>query len=146
MDRATEIRGKVLTAIGTLKHQNIDIPIFDEVVNPSVSIPKIAGSDGVYVLIQDQQEQYSAVQNACTPRFDLNMTIRVVTKWGIAGSKKLCEDIGDTIINKLRDSRGSSLIPDIQKVELVYTRSIAEYSSTNLAFSKVLILNFIKNG
>ena len=74
------------------------------------------------------------------------MTIRVVTKWGIVGSKKLCEDIGDIIINKLRDSRGSSLIPDIQKVELVYTRSIAEYSSTNLAFSKVLILNFIKNG
>ena len=146
MDRATEIRGKVLTALGAFKHQNIDIPIFDEVVNPSVSIPKIAGADGVYVLIQDQQEQYSSVQNACNPRFDLNMTIRVVTKWGLVGSKKLCEDIGDTIINKLRDSRGRSLIPDIQKVELVYTRSIAEYSSTNLAFSKVLILNFIKNG
>ena len=70
------------TAIGTLKHKTVTIPIFDEVVNPAVTIPAVDGAVGAYVLLQDQQEQYSAIQTVCNPRFDLNMTIRVVTKWG----------------------------------------------------------------
>ena len=74
------------------------------------------------------------------------MTIRIVTKWGLTGSKKLCEDIGDTVINLLRDDRGASKVDGISNVELVTARSISEVSQTNIAFSKVLILNFIKNG
>ncbi len=146
MDRATDIRGKVLTAIGTLKHKTVTIPIFDEVVNPAIAIPAVDGASGVYVLIQDQQEQYSAIQTVCNPRFDLNMTIRVVTKWGAVGKKKVCEDIADAILSKLRDARGASLIAGIQHVEMITARSIAEYTNSNLAFSKVIILNFKKNG
>ena len=146
MDRATEIRGKIMTALSGLKHLNVSVPVFDEVVNPSVAIPSIDGADEVYVMLQDQQEQYSAVQTVCNPRFDLNLTIRVGTKWGLVGKKKTCEDIGDTIINLLRDSRGGSKLTDIQKVELVTARSIAEHTNSNLSFSKIIILNFIKNG
>ena len=78
--------------------------------------------------------------------FNLNMTIRVVTKWGTVGKKKLCEDIGDTIINLLRDDRGASKIDGIDKVLLVTAQSIAETTINNIAFSKIIILNFIKNG
>jgi hypothetical protein len=74
------------------------------------------------------------------------MTIRVVTKWGTVGKKKLCEDIGDTIINLLRDDRGASKIDGIDKVLLVTAQSIAETTINNIAFSKIIILNFIKNG
>ena len=88
MDRATDIRGKVLTAIGTLKHKTVTIPIFDEVVNPAVTIPAVDGAVGAYVLLQDQQEQYSAIQTVCNPRFDLNMTIRVVTNGGNSMERK----------------------------------------------------------
>lgn len=146
MDRATDIRGKVLTAIGILRHKTVTIPIFDEVVNPAIAIPAVDGAVGVYVLIQDQQEQYSSIQTVCAPRFDLNMTIRVVTKWGAVGKKKVCEDIADDILSKLRDARGASLIAGIQHVELITARSIAEYTVGQLAFSKVIILNFKKNG
>lgn len=146
MDRATEIRGKVITALSTLKYGTVSIPVFDEVVNPNISLPSVDGSIATYVVIQDQQEQLNAVQTVDAPRFNLNMTIRVVTKWGTVGKKKLCEDIGDTIINLLRDDRGASKIDGIDKVLLVTAQSIAETTINNVAFSKIIILNFIKNG
>lgn len=149
MDRATEIRGKIMTALSGLKYSNTSntsIPVFDEVVNPAVTLPAVGGAQEVYVVLQDQQEQYAAVQTVCNPRFELSVTIRVVTKWGKVGKKKLCEDIGDTIINLLRDDRGASKIDGIDKVLLVTAQSIAETTINNVAFSKIIILNFIKNG
>ena len=146
MDRATDIRGKIMTALSGLKYSNTSIPVFDEVVNPAVTLPSVGGAQEVYVVIQDQQEQYAAVQTVCNPRFELSVTIRVVTKWSNIGSKKLSEDIGDSIMTLLRDDRGASKIEGIQRVELVTARSVAEYTNTNLAFTKVIILKFIKNG
>lgn len=146
MDRATEIRGKIFEALSDLEHNGVKIPIFDEVVNPAVTLPAVGGAQEVYVVIQDQQEQYAAVQTVCNTRFELSVTIRVVTKWSNVGSKKLSEDIGDSIMTLLRDDRGASKIDGIQRVKLVTARSVAEYTNTNLAFTKVIILKFIKNG
>ena len=146
MDRATYIRGEVMSKLTGLQHLGVAIPVFDEFVNPNATIPSIGGAQEVYIILQDQQTDMNAVQTVCAPRFNLSMTIRIVTKWGLTGSKKLCEDIGDTVINLLRDDRGASKINGISKVELVTARSISEVSQTNIAFSKILILNFIKNG
>ena len=157
MDRATYIRGQVLSKFDkitlsdgskwdALNFNNTLVPVFDEFVNPKVPIPSVAGAQEVYIILQDQQTDMNAVQTVCAPRFNLSMTIRIVTKWGLTGSKKLCEDIGDTVINLLRDERGASKINNISHVELVTARSISEVSNTNIAFSKILILNFIKNG
>ncbi|MDD2300628.1 MAG: hypothetical protein PHU69_13460 [Fermentimonas sp.] len=157
MDRATYIRGQVLSKFDkitlsdgskwdALNFNNALIPVFDEFVNPKVPIPSVGGAQEAYIILQDQQTNMNAVQTVCAPRFNISMTIRIVTKWGLTGSKKLCEDIGDTVINLLRDDRGASKINGISHVELVTARSMSEESQTNIAFSKILILNFIKNG
>ena len=146
MDRATEIRGKIFEALNGLEYNGIRIPVFDEFVNPNVTLPSVEGALSAYVVIQDQQEMMSPIQTVCNPRFELDVTIRVVTTWGTVGSKKLCEDIGNEIMYKLKDDRGSSKITGIDKVTLVSARSLAESTSSNLAFSKIIILKFEKNG
>lgn len=146
MDRATYIRTKVVEKLNGLTFGGVEIPIFDEYVNPSVTIPSISGSNETYIIIQDQSEGYSAVQTVCDARFDLNLTIRVVTTWGNVGSKKLCEDIGELVVNLLRNDRGLSLIEGIKEVKLINAQSIPEYADSSISFSKILTLNFIKNG
>ena len=146
MDRATYIRTKVFEKLNGLTFNGIEIPIFDEYVNPSVTIPSVNGSNETYIIIQDQYEGYNETQTVCNPRFDLNLTIRVVTTWGNVGSKKLCEDIGNVAINLLRDDRGASLIDGIKEVKLINAQSIPENADSSISFSKILTLNFIKNG
>lgn len=146
MDRATFIREKVFQALSGFAYGGAVVPIFDELVNPAVPIPAISGADEVYIILQDQNESYSVTQTVCDPRFDLNLTIRVVTAWGLIGSKKVCEEIGDSILNLIRTSRGESKIEEIKEIELVTAQSIAEYSDAQVSFSKVLNLNFVKNG
>lgn len=145
MDRITEIRGKVIAALRGYTFNGTEIPVFDEVVNPSATIPTIGGAQ-VYIVLQDQQQYYNAVQTMCDPRFDVNLTIRVVTIFGSVGYKKLSEDIGDEILNLLRDDRGGSKLEGVKEIELSVARSLSEVTPQNIAFSKVLILNFIKNG
>ncbi len=145
MDRVTEIRGKVMTALSGYTHNGVVVPVFDEVVNPSVALPTIAGAQ-VYIVLQDQQETPSAVQTLCSPRSNVNLTIRVVTIFGPVGNKKLSEDIGDEVLDLIRDDRGGSKLSGIKDVELPIARSLSEVTAENISFSKILILNFVKNG
>lgn len=145
MDRITEIRGKVITALSGYTFSGTAVPVFDEVVNPSATIPTIGGAQ-VYIILQDQQQYDNAVQTLCNPRFDVNLTIRVVTIFGPVGNKKLSEDIGDEVLDLLRDDRGGSKLEGVKEIELSVARSLSEVTSENIAYSKVLILNFIKNG
>lgn len=145
MDRVTEIRGKVMTALSGYKHNGVAVPVFDEVVNPSVALPTIGGAQ-VYIVLQDQQQVPNAVQTICYPRNNINLTIRVVTIFGTVGNKKLSEDIGDEVLNLIRDDRGGSKLSGIKDVELPIARSLSEVTAENISFSKILILNFVKNG
>lgn len=145
MDRVTEIRGKVMTALSGYKHNGVAVPVFDEVVNPSVALPTIEGAQ-VYIVLQDQQQVPNAVQTICYPRNNINLTIRVVTIFGPVGNKKLSEDIGDEVLDLIRDDRGGSKLSGIKDVELPVARSLSEVTAENISFSKILILNFVKNG
>lgn len=145
MDRVTEIRGKVMTALSGYTHNGVVVPVFDEVVNPAVALPTIAGAQ-VYIVLQDQQETPNAVQTLCSPRSNVNLTIRVVTIFGPVGNKKLSEDIGDEVLDLIRDDRGGSKLSGIKDVELPISRSLSEVTAENISFSKILILNFVKNG
>ena len=145
MDRVTEIRGKVMTALSGYKHNGVAVPVFDEVVNPSVALPTIEGAQ-VYIVLQDQQQVPNAVQTICYPRNNINLTIRVVTIFGPVGNKKLSEDIGDEVLDLIRDDRGGSKLSGIKDVELPIARSLSEVTAENISFSKILILNFVKNG
>jgi hypothetical protein len=145
MDRITFVRGKVIQALSGYKFNGVDVPVFDEVVNPSIELPVINGAQ-TYIMLQDQQMIYNAVQTYCNPRFNILLTIKVVTIFGMVGNKKLSEDIGDGIINLLRTDRDGSKLDGIDKIELVTSRSVNEVSTERTAFSKIFILNFIKNG
>ena len=145
MDRITFVRGKVIEALSGYKFNGFDVPVFDEVVNPSIELPVINGAQ-TYIMLQDQQMIYNAVQTYCNPRFNISLTIKVVTIFGNTGSKKLSEDIGDDVLNLLRDDRGKSKLSDISEVQLDVSRSMNETTSTRMAFSKIFILSFIKNG
>ena len=144
MDISTTIRGQIITALSTLKYTGVSIPVFDEVVNPASTIPTVSGAQ-IYVLIQDQQWTDNAKQTVCNVRTNHSVTIKVVTKWGLVGSKKVCEDIGDNILSLLRTRRGKSLISGADKCEVSVSRTITEQTTSNLAFSKILILTFINN-
>lgn len=146
MDRATYIRTKVFEKLNGLTFGGVEIPIFDEYVNPSVTIPSVKGSNETYIIIQDQYEGYNETQTVCDPRFDLNLTIRVVTTWGNVGSKKLCEDIANEVELLLRDSRSNTTIAGVKQVDLINAQSTAEYADSSISFSKILTLNFIRNG
>lgn len=145
MDRVTFVRGKVIQALSGYKFNGVEIPVFDEVVNPDVDLPVINGAQ-TYIMLQDQQMIYNAVQTYCNPRFNISLTIKVVTIFGNTGNKKLSEDIGNDILNLLRDDRGKSKLSDISEVQLDVSRSLNETTSTRVAFSKIFILSFIKNG
>lgn len=145
MDRITSVRGKVINALSGYKFDGVAIPVFDEVVNPSTTLPVISGAQ-TYILLQDQQMIYNAVQTYCNPRFNISLTIKVVTIFGNTGSKKLSEDIGDDVLNLLMDDRGKSKLSDISEVQLDVSRSMNETTATRVAFSKIFILSFIKNG
>lgn len=145
MDRITSVRGKVIQALSGYKFNGVDVPVFDEVVNPSTTLPVISGAQ-TYIMLQDQQMIYNAVQTYCNPRFNISLTIKVVTIFGMVGNKKLSEDIGDEIINLLRTDRNDSKLDGIDKIELVTSRSVNEITTERTAFSKIFILNFIKNG
>ena len=145
MDRITFVRGKVIQALSGYKFNGVDVPVFDEVVNPAIPLPVINGAQ-IYIILQDQQMIYNAVQTYCNPRFNISLTIKVVTIFGNTGSKKLSEDIGNDVLNLLRDDRGNSSLSDISEVQLDVSRSMNETTSTRVAFSKIFILSFIKNG
>lgn len=145
MDRITFVRGKVIQALSGYEFNGVEIPVFDEVVNPDIDLPVINGAQ-TYIILQDQQMIYNAVQTYCNPRFNISLTIKVVTIFGNTGNKKLSEDIGNDILNLLRDDRGNSKLSDISEVQLDVSRSLNETTSTRVAFSKIFILSFIKNG
>ncbi len=145
MDRITFVRGKVINALSGYKFNGVDIPVFDEVVNPSIELPVINGAQ-TYIMLQDQQMIYNAVQPYCNPRFNISLTIKVVTIFGMVGNKKLSEDVGDEIINLLRTDRDGSKLEGVDKIELVTSRSVNEITTERTAFSKIFNLSFVKNG
>lgn len=148
MSRSQIIRGLIFEALQGYTYKGVEIPVFDEVINPEVTLPAVDNAQEVYVVMQDQQELYDAVQTACSPRFVLNITLRVVTKWGLTASKTVCENITSDLLSRIRTNRGESLLPDqsIQKIGLSISRSISETTRSNISLSQITILKIIYNG
>ena len=149
MDTATRVRTAYFSKLadkyhptygyGMLTFDGVDIPIFDEFVNPNAVLPKMSGANEVYIILQDQQEFDNAIQTVCNYRLISNMTVRVITTWSLTGSKKLCEDIANEIDNRLRQRRDTSKLTGITKIELELSRSISEQTQSNTAFNKIMI-------
>ena len=52
------------------------IPVFDEYVNPNVAVPVIRGAS-TYIILQDQSEQFSSIQNVCNVVFKKQIIVRI---------------------------------------------------------------------
>lgn len=138
MDVSTTIRKKYFDKISALKFNGKSIPVFDEFVNPSGAVLSDSGAE-IYVILQGQQEYDNALQNICDYKVDADITVKVVTKFKINGSKKLCEDIGDLIDKTIRTNRTQNTI-GIYHVKLSLSKTIPEISGTGsgTSFQKIL--------
>lgn len=135
MNISTIIRGKYTEALKGLEYEGTPIPIFDETVNPASAIPIINGAE-CYVVFQNQQERMAGIQNFCKIRIQADITVRVVTKYGLTGGKKLSEDIADIIDSRIRSYRGNNI--GVERVDLIQ-RSTVEQGKENTAYQKILI-------
>lgn len=150
MNISEAVRRAVLTAIGTVVVDGVTIPVFDELVNPNVTLPTIRGAKA-YILIQDQQET-EGQQNYCTYRQEANYTIKAVTIFNTGGvaSKRVCEDIGALVESRIKPTGKTHALVDangfsFQNTIKVTGRTIPEFASGTTAFSKVLIFNTTVN-
>ena len=146
MNRATNLRTKVYTAISTIEVDEVLIPVFYENVNPNIDLPSVGGASEVYILMQSAQVNMNEVQPYCAPRFNLGLQFKAATIFDSVGSANLSETIAQSIYDKLTDDRAGSKIADISKIELISSSNMVEESSTQIAYSYILTLNFIQNG
>lgn len=141
MNVATEIRQKYFDKINGIKYKGQTIPVFDEIVNPNEEIPVIDNAE-IYIILQDQQE-HDAIQDYCHYNIQADITIKVVTKFGIIGSKKISEDIAKQIDDIIRDGRLKNNI-EVHDVRLSVSRSLTEVTENSVAYQKVMIYsNFL---
>lgn len=149
MESTQAVRTAIYQAIGSLKLDNKLIPVFDGIVNPAVAIPSIRNAS-CYIVIQDQQENLSAIQNMCSERLEQNITIRIVTKFPTAGvtDRTLSETIADLIKKAIRSGRGHNLVSNyinIQKVDAPIVQQTEEFANGQTALSKILIYSITVN-
>lgn len=150
MNISEAVRRAVLQSIGTVIVDSITIPVFDELVNPNVTIPTVRGAQS-YILIQDQQEVEGS-QNFCTYRQEANYTVKAVTIFNSGGvaSKRLCEDIAEIVEKRIKPTGKSHALIDangysFQKTSKEVSRTITEFAGGKASFSKVNIFNTTVN-
>lgn len=158
MDISEALRRAYITAIGTLTVNGTVIPVFDEFVNPNVSLPvlKLTTTPGevaptVYVVIQDQQETEGS-QNFCTYRQNANITLRIVTIFNTAGvvAKRYAEAISDEIQKKIKPTGKTHALLNangfvFQRVNKEISRTYTENANSKTAINKVIIYNNVVN-
>lgn len=157
MDISEALRRAYITAIGTLTVNGVNIPVFDEFVNPNTTIPvlKLTSNPNevgpqVYVVIQDQQE-VDGIQNFCSHRQNCSITIRIVTKFNSSvGGKRYSEAVADILNKKIKPTPRTHALIDgngfyFQRVDKELSRSYSEFANNVTAVNKVIIYNNIVN-
>lgn len=150
MDISEAVRRAYFSVIYPLIIDGIEIPVFDEQVDPDVVIPVLNQAE-CYVVIQDQQES-EGIQNFCSYRQNCSITLRIVTKFNsnMSIGKKVAEKISNIVQTKIKPTgKTHSLISangySFQRVTKELSRSINENANGLTAVSKVIIYNNIVN-
>jgi len=150
MDVSEALRRAYIAILSPLVVDGVTIPVFDEEVNPNVSIPVLDNAQ-CYVVIQDQQE-IEGIQNFCNYRQNCNLTIRIVTKYDAIKSigKKVAEKISYAVQTKVKPTgKTHSLVNAngyvFQRVTKEISRTIYEHANGTTAQSKVIIYNNVVN-
>jgi len=150
MDVSQALRTAYFKVLTPLIVDGVEIPVFDEEVNPSVDIPTLDQAL-CYVVIQDQQET-EGVQTYCSYRQNCSLTLRIVTKYNSNQSigKVVAEKISNVVQTKIKPTGKTNSLKNangyvLQKVSKELGRTIWEHSNGNTAQSKVIIYNNIVN-
>jgi hypothetical protein len=150
MDVSQALRTAYFKVLTPLIVDGVEIPVFDEEVNPSVDIPTLDQAL-CYVVIQDQQET-EGVQTYCSYRQNCSLTLRIVTKYNSNQSigKIVAEKISNVVQTKIKPTGKTHALVNangyvFQKVSKELSRTVWEQANGTTAQSKVIIYNNIVN-
>lgn len=137
------IRQSYINALGSLKVNNIAIPVADEQLPITVQPAEIHSNGKAYVIVRDQQEVPSNF-NKCGIVQDAAITLDVITKFPKgAGSKLTSELISDEIQKIVNPFRGEYLTIDpqfhIMSITKDLSQGLVEYTDTEVCYRKIII-------
>lgn len=150
MDVSEAVRRAYFSVLSPLIIDGVEIPVFDEEVNPDVVIPTLDKAL-CYVVLQDQQE-VEGIQNYCSYRQNCTITIRIVTKFNsnMSLGKKVSEKISSIVQGKVKPTGKTHALVDangysFQSVKKELSKTIKENANGLTAVSKVIIYQNIVN-
>jgi hypothetical protein len=134
------LRLAVIDAISPLIFDSVEIPVFDQVVNPSTQLPIIRGAQ-TYVLVNNQS-QSETTNNKCTNRFNGNLTFDVVTKYPKnMGGSLVSELIGELIMNEINNTLEIDSF-QLLNVNMNFNSNLHEQGKSETAFRKIISYSF----
>lgn len=134
------LRKAIIDLIGPIQVSGVSVPVFDEAVNPNVTIPELDGAK-VYVLIKDQQEN-ETTSDKCGVRQNALITFDCVAKFPVnVGSKRTVEKISREIQLKVKLP---VTLPGWQVVEVtkVNSNALIEQGLNSTAYRKLITYSF----
>ena len=134
------LRKALIDALEPFVFEGVEIPIFDQKVNPSRSIPICRGAF-VYVVINSQTAS-ETTNDKCKIRLDANISFDIVTKYPSgSGGSILSELIGEIILGTVNRDL---VIPDFQLMTVTknFNDNRFEKSNSQDAHTKLLSYRF----
>jgi hypothetical protein len=124
------LRKAYLDLLNTFIIEGVTIPIFDNLVNPKITIPKYKGADS-YIIVLDQNEVETS-NNDCSQRTTSVISLDIVTKYplnvgGVLASELICNKIYQ-LVNTLEDQ---SIYINLANVQVLGTSLINARSFTD---------------
>jgi hypothetical protein len=122
--------------------ESVTIPVFDNLVNPAVTIPKYMGADA-YILIVDQNEVETS-NNDCSQRITSVISIDIVTKYPLnVGGLLSCELIANDVLEAVNTLTGQPIQINESGIQVLSTtllnsRTFTENGGNLTAFRKRL--------
>tara|TARA_R110000772_G_scaffold145504_1_gene255494 strand:+ start:34242 stop:34694 length:453 start_codon:yes stop_codon:yes gene_type:complete len=134
------LRASYLSILRPLIVEGVTIPIFDNRVNPEVTIPKYRGGD-CYVVITNQTS-VDTTNNRCSFRKTSSITLEINTKYPLNYGGGLARDlISNTIQQQIRllQSNSVSLIGfQVLSTRVEFDNDFTENGLTESNYRKVL--------
>lgn len=134
------LRSALITALNPIQVGGVTIPMFDQIVNPSATIPSLNGGQ-CYILINGQSN-VETTNDKCQNRFDGNISFDVITKFPKgSGGAITSELIGEQILSKVNDSLA---IPqfNLLRVDLNFNQNLIEQGTSESAYRKIISFRF----
>ena len=134
------LRASLLAVLSPLTVSGVTIPIFDQTVNPSATIPTLNGAK-VYMLINSQTNT-ETTNDKCQIRLDANINFDVVTKFPPnTGGSITSELIGQAIMEKIDRALA---INDFQLLQVSqnFNQGITEQATSETVYRKILSYRF----